>query len=82
MSIRRTRHEYILSLAVPKKKNKSKVEKVKRPPVFERDWEYNIPSLGVSGQVSAFTRSEARAKIKEENNIKGRVPVGTKIVRL
>lgn len=82
MSIRRTRHEYILSLASTQKKKKPKVEKVKKNPVQIKVWEYNIPSLGFSGSLFAFTRSEARAAIKHKHNIKGRVPIGTKIIQL
>lgn len=40
-------------------------------------WEWRLGSL--FGTVMAFTRSEARSKIKKELGIKGRLPVGTLI---
>jgi len=43
-------------------------------------WSYTVN--GQDGTVVAHTRSEARAEIKKELGLKGRLPVGVKIERV
>lgn len=80
MSIKRTRHQYIVDVlnSSPKKKKK-KIEKVKKIPIKKKQWIYEM-SLSdgsyITESVFAHTRSEARSEIKKINNIKGRLPVG------
>jgi hypothetical protein len=77
---RTQRFDFLANFFKQRRTKRAKPEKTKRVRVKEKRWFYQLPN-GMSGTEIGFTRSHARAEIKDTHGL-NRVPVGTEILCL